>query len=338
MLIRTVCFLALIVSTGTFAFADDEGPRTTAAPSYMPDNSPLTRGLVWVNVGFGVIDSYFDDNAQTQELGSGEIPTVGSIETNAKITTTIVHVGGSYTVGRVSGWGLNLGADLGLAGQQLTADAVPGLVEATDRKTGLSLQNLAFVGEATSSNVTLRTGYFADLARSGSEEGLETTDREHAVLLGVEGESTFRFLHLFGGLDYFMTLPASQTEVRRSQSGIQRIEVEDRGNLLNTRIGAGVSYKSVEVGLMALYRINTKSGFDAEDVRQLAEFGTPNEFDRGNVFSLSPYVTVAPARLPLQIYFKGALQREYHDYGFAVSGSNDIAPRLGGSLGLIYDF
>lgn len=339
MTIRILCVLALILSTATLGSADDsEGPRATASLGYAPDNHPLTRGLVWIDLGYGVVGSYFNGEADLQKMGSGEVPVVGSIETNAKIKTTIVHVGGSYTLRQIGNWGLNLGADLGLAGQHVTADAVPGVVEGTDRRSGLTPQNLSLFGELASSNYTVRTGYLFDLARSGTAEGLETTDREHAVLMGVEGETSLQMLHLFGGVDYFVTLPAERVELRQSSTGVQRIRVDDRGNLLNMRIGVGLNYKAFDVGIMALYRINGRSGSNASNISQLAEFGAPNEFDRGNVFSLSPYLTLTPAQLPFQFSVKAALQREYHDYGYAIFGSNDIAPRFGGSFGVIYSF
>jgi hypothetical protein len=74
------------------------------------------------------------------------------------------------------------------------------------------------------------------------------------------------------------------------------------------------------------------------DGSNLAVDGAPNPFDTSASLSVAPFVTYSPPAQAFSIYLKGAEQREYVDYGWSITGSNDLSPRIGFTLGAAYSF
>ena len=334
---------------------DKDGPdkkekseqRAEAAPlDYVPAVSGIpatdytTRNLVgsgaqvWASFGYGYTERYFDNDSDLQDLGAVSVPGVGEVDTEARLTSYILHVGGSYDVSQIGDMNISLGADLGLAQREATADAAGPLPE-TDASSGFAPQNLTLFGKISRPAYTLRGGYLFDLGPEAEDaEDYENTDQQNAVLLGLSGKYPFtNTVRFFGGVDYFLTLKGDDNDVEF-----------DEGDLIALHAGVGYNFGVAEIGVTGLYRINTEGeydGTDGDDVGTVLEGGvvtpgTPNIYASGNSFGLVPYLNYTPQDANFQVTLKGAVQTEYFDYGYTVAGKNDIAPRLGFTLGVKY--
>ena len=309
--------------------------RSALSAEYLPANDYTTRNLVssgaqvWVSFGYGYTERYFDNDSDLQDLGAVSVPGVGDLDTEARLTSTIVHVGGSYDVSQIGDMNVSLGADLGLAQRGATADAAGPLPE-TDASSGFAPQNLTLFGKISRPAYTLRGGYLFDLGPEAEDaDEYENTDQQNAVLLGLSGKYPFtNTVRFFGGVDYFLTLKGDDNEVEF-----------DEGDLIALHAGAGYNFGVAEIGVTGLYRINTEGNVgdvDGDDGAFPSQPGSPNIYASGNSFGLVPYINYTPQGANYQVTLKGAVQTEYFDYGYTVAGKNDIAPRLGFTLGVKY--
>lgn len=183
---------------------------------------------------------------------------------------------------------------------------------------GFAPQNLTVFGEIERPVYTLRLGYLQDLgSEPESADERPNTDLQSAIQLGGSAHTWTGSVRLFGGADYFLTLPYDADGVDI-----------DHGDVAHLQAGAGYNFGAAEVGLALLYRVN-REGTPEPD-------SPDREFSSGYVLGATPYLTYAPIGGNYQVSIKGALQREHHDYGFSLLGRNDIAPRLGLTVGVIY--
>lgn len=326
---------------------DGDAPRTMMrhTPDYPVRYQPDQRGKLYFNLGFGVVRNYFNNDGDYSDLGDfGEL---GNRE--GEITELAAHVGGTYDVAQIGDLGLAIGVDVGFAEIASTSEPVEGLpfplnLEA-DVSSGFTAQNVSVFGELMAPNYRLRAGYLYDLGPEidfePSEDVLggtrDNTDEQDAILLGVSGQLPTGSVRLFGGADYFLTLQGEGDPF-----GNLGEEVEyDYGDILSLHAGVGFPLGSAsEIGVTVLYRINTEGdveGQNLDDIDQ-ARPDRPNQFRSGNLLSVVPYITFAQPGSNVQFYLKGAVQREYYDYGFSILGENDFAPRIGATLGVVYGF
>lgn len=334
--ITLAALMALATPTidGTTTDNDKEKNRTemrveAAPPAHLPATynvpyMPTERGKLWMSLGYGNVTSEFDDDGNREPLGTLGLPESVADDLNASLSSLVLNVGGSYTFYRIGDMNLNGGVNFVMAQQRQETDAVTiggTTIPAVDRSSGFSPQNLTIFGEIERPIYSLRLGYIQDL---GSEpEALDerhNSDMQSAIQFGAATQTWTGPLRLFGGVDYFLTLPGDELE-----GNDERVDV---GDIANLNAGAGYNWGSGEIGLALLYRVNREGN---------PEPATPNrEYSSGYVLSAVPYVTYAPVGSNIQVSVKGALQREYHDYGFALAGRNDIAPRAGLTVGLTY--
>lgn len=284
------------------------------------------RGSVWVTVGHAQVRHEFNDDGERVPLGTPLLPSAAaSADLNGQLNSTVVNLGGKYTFSRIGDMEINGGLNFSMANLTESNDEVriadQVIVPQRDRSSGFSPQNLTVYGEIQQPAYSMRVGYLADLGPDGSGADERTnTDRQNAFQFGVDGRTYTGPVRVFGGADYFLTLP------RTTSAGND----VDLGDVAVLHGGAGYAFGSTEVGLTALYRIN-REGSPAPDAPL-------RNVSSGYNLGLVPYVTYTPANAPYQFTLKGALQREYHDYGFALAGRNDIAPRFGVTAGLTYGF
>jgi hypothetical protein len=281
------------------------------------------RGSIWFNVGHAQVTHEFNDEGERVPLGTIGLPSaVNDDLLDATMTTTVMNVGGKYIFTRIGDMEINGGLNFSMANITDRSEAIPAIgMGAAERSSGFAPQNLTVFGEIQREPYSMRVGYIADLGPSGSgADERPNTDRQNAFQFGIDGRTFTGPLRLYGGADYFLTLP------RTNSAGVD----VDLGDVAVLHGGAGYVFGPTEIGLTALYRLNREGS---------PEPTTPTrDLSSGYNFGLVPYVTYAPAHAPYQISVKGAVQREYHDYGFAVAGRNDIAPRLGVTAGLTYNF
>jgi hypothetical protein len=358
------CVLLLIVWTPIFT----GDVRAQPVVSYPFLDQPSAGGQVWVNTGVGTVDGFFTSGSDYEELGTippggivGGNPPVPpeQVETNAEILSYVLHVGASLDVVQVRSYDLSLGADLGLVEQHLTSDDVtfegpfgPMDLPGADATSGFDLQQLTLFAEATGPVFGARAGYQFDLgpaletgevvilndasnARQAESDDRENSDRQDAVVLGLSARHPFMGLRVFGGFDYFLLL---ENEGGFEIGGEPEERVYDQGNITSLRLGAGYRLlEALEVGLTGLLRFNSEGRVEGLDDFP-PELGQQSEFESGYVFGLVPHVTYAPPGSPVQVSLRGAVQREYYDYGYSIVGESDIAPRLGVTLGVVYGF
>ncbi len=327
---------------------DDDDPdepareaATLRVPGYQNFFEPGTLAQVYVTFGYGTVDQYYDGDGDLQRLGEGvSIPPLpGEYDLNAEVQTYVVHVGGTYNLSQIGRMKVRAGVDLGLAQRQFTTEeteieGVPEPIPAQELSSGFAPQNLTIFGEIAEPTYSLRAGYFFDFGPEAEEEDeYDNSDGQNAVLLGISGEYPTRNFRLFAGLDYFLTLKGER------EVGDNTIEY-DIGDIAVVHGGAGFRLSpSMELGLTLLYRINREGevgDISGDDIPPTETAGGPNEYASGNSIGLVPYLTYAPVGRPYQVYIKGAVQREYYDYGYTIAGENDIAPRLGFTVGLVY--
>ena len=326
---------------------DGEEPRATALMRHTPDYplryQPGQRGKLYFNVGYGVVRNYFDDGGDFDELG--DFGALGNRE--GEITELAVHAGGAYDVGRVGDLGLAIGVDVAFAEIASTSEPVEGLpsplnLEA-DVTSGFTAQNVTVFGELMAPNYRLRAGFIYDLGPEIEFEPSATvlggtrdnTDEQDAILLGAAFQYPTEAARLFAGADYFLTLEGESDPFGNLGGDVQY----DYGDILNLHAGVGFPFGSAsEIGVTVLYRINTEGDVEGLGLDDVDQPDRPSQFRSGNLLSVVPYVTFAQPEANVQFYLKGAVQREYHDYGFSILGENDFAPRIGGTLGVVYGF
>ena len=322
---------------------DEDKEKTSSAtrrtPDYAVQRVASKSGTVWLNLQYGVVDSYFDGDGDSRDLGAFTLPQGIELDTDAEITTTVLHLGGSYTVHRIGDLDLDLGADLGVANQTLNTQAVEQVQPATELSSGFTPQNLALFGELNAPQYALRVGYLFDLGPepNGAEEERENSDRQDALLLGVSGQYQQPSFRLFGGFDYFLTFEGEETATLPTGS---EVEVSyDQGDVYKLHGGAGLRFaQNFELGAALIYRVKSEGVLDETqggDIDPAAFAGAPNPYGDSQVLSIAPYLSYTAVDSPLQLYVKGAVQREYYDYGYALAGDNDIAPQLGVTAGVV---
>ncbi len=292
--------------------------------SYNYPYMPTQNAKLWVNFGYANVTSEFDDDGDRQDLGSVGLP-ANANDLNASITSMVLNLGGSYTFYRIGDMNLNAGINFAMAQQREEADplVVGGneLLPATNRSSGFSPQNLTIFGEIERPIYSLRLGYLQDLgSEPESVDERANSDLQSAIQFGGTAHAWTGAMRIFAGADYFLTLPGD--EIPGTDTRV------DVGDIVNLHAGTGYNWGSGEIGLTLMYRINTE-GSPEPDEPMLG-------MSSGYVFSAVPYITYAPVGANYQVSLKGGLQREYHDYGFAIAGRNDIAPRAGFTVGLTY--
>jgi hypothetical protein len=267
------------------------------------------------------------------------------------------HVGASYDVVSRPGFGFAVGADLGFSQQNFQAEQVhfdlanakvtipamglndvPLSVVATqmglqipesvplDRKleSGFKAQNLLVFTEVRNNNIAARVGFLTDVGPDPdtAQNERETTDRQHAFLLGASGRYPSGSMVLFGGLEGFFTLASREAGM-----------LYDAGDIYGLHAGAGYRFSIGEVGLAVTYRYRS----EGEHVSVASNLVSLDASDAGYHVGLAPYVNISPKGARYTMFFKGGVQDEYRDYTLSVVGKNDHAPHMGGTVGIVYN-
>lgn len=323
-------FILLLFPLSVDASADDSDeplPMTRSGGDYvLPTTQPL-RGSLWVDFGYGLVEDYFNQEGDRTELGQ----VLPEMSTSAQIQTYVLQVGGSYAALRLDGMSLSVGANLGLVQQQLTMSALPEFgVPDLDLSSGFSPQNATLFVEGAVQGLAVRAGYIVDLGTEDDEETFHNSDGQDALLLEGSVEEWLGAVRLFGGATYVHRLEGSGHGITEGDY--------DYGNVFSLNTGAGYDFGDIELGAALIYRRASEGHVQGIDGGTLeVDPGFANDFDRTDAVSIAPFVTYSPQAEPYSLFLKGAVQREYVDYGFAVAGENDIAPQMGFTLGGRYN-
>ncbi len=251
----------------------------------------------------------------------------------AKEATAAVTINTSAaTVTGLAPVGIPNGAPLAAVGQALgvavpASVTLPPTVTPSDRvvKSGFKTQNATLFCNLSSSMVGARLGFMYDFGPEPNllENERENTDRQHAIVLSVNGRHPLGALVLLAGAEGFLTLDGEEFGAKF-----------DEGDVYGLHAGAGYDFGFGEIGAALTYRLRT----DGDNVRVLEGqvFTIPSE--AGFHVGLAPYLNIAPQGSPYTFYVKGGVQDEYRDYTLSLIGENDFAPHLGATFGVMVDF
>ncbi|WP_420454526.1 hypothetical protein [Rubrivirga sp.] len=341
-----------------------QDPQTITLDTYaLGIPSDIAPIKLWASYAYGEAESIWDVNGE-----DGELSVAG---TNGDIVSQRVNVGAQVNFISFPAFKLGGGALLTIAKNEFQAGSDPspftngiGSIESD-----FGVQGIKVFGSARGRVVGVHGGYIFDLgserefgdqatidgARFGGQLGanvpvsinpgapedqrvlptvlvagnaaysplllptaLSNSDGRDAITFGADFDYPSSAFRVFGGIDYFML----------QAGGVP--EVDDDSDLLNFMLGAGIKLSVFEIGAAA--QIQTR--FDQPTVENI---GTESGIG-SHAGTIAPYIRISPPNLPASIYFKGAVQEEYTEFGYGLGGANSVKPSIGGTLGLSIGF
>lgn len=296
-----------------------EVPRTIIADTYSYGrSSDLSPIKLWVEYAYGEVERVFLPNGD--ETGF-------AIATNDfDIVSQRIGVGGQLNLLHFPAFKLGAGANLDVAQNKFQrGEGAPTAPNPTldDIDGDFGLQNVKVYGAARGSVVGVHAGYIFDLGDETevNELGLPTTvgnsDGRNALFYGVDFDYPSEVFRVFAGVDYYRLEAMTNGRTFSDNS-------TDGDDILYFTTGLGVRLSVFEIGAALNLQARMKTGV-------LGDFGS-------HVGTISPYVRIAPPRLPVSIFVKGAVSDEYTDYGYSIGGANDFSPHIGFTGGLTVGF
>lgn len=282
------------------------------------------QAKLWVNFGYGHVASEFDDDGTRHDYGTIFLPENVS-DPNTSVTWKVLNVGGAYTFYHIRDMNLNAGINFAIAEWRLRRDElfVEGfpIAPAINETSGFSPQNLTVFGEIEMPSYSIRMAYIHDLGHEPEPNAdLGNSDRHNALQFGASARAWSGPVRMYGGGDYFLRLP-------EDEDGISDTSINP-GDIIQLHAGVGYNLGRLEAGVAFHYQINRESNPSSP----LPISGLSDGF----LLSAVPYLTYEPSPGSLQISVKGAVQREYSDYGIALAGRNELSTRRGVTVGLLY--
>lgn len=327
-----------------------------AAGVALPAAAQSTRGSVWANYSWGKITHNYNAEGDTVGYRASGIPAEAIVQRAA--------LGASYTVMQIGEASVYVAGELALASLAVNPD-----YGTTTLESGFKPQSVNVAAGYTTPMYGFYAGFMADIGSeldvdaqaTGTTVDLPNSDGANAVVLGGHVAYPMGALSLGAGADYFLTLKGSEsatlTTVSPALAGTYTISYDqDPADYLTVHAHAGYHVvPSLEVGLKLTY-LNRMAGsvenltVEGDDPVRSAVLGaaigaglnplpgrTPAEED-GNALGLIPYLTFAPASLPVKLTLSASTTREYEPYGFTLRGQNMPVGRTGFTVGLAYGF
>jgi len=199
----------------------------------------------------------------------------------------------------------------------------------TVAESGFGLQGVKIYGMLRGRVVGVHGGYFLDLASDPDASNIITaSDQRDVIFFGADFDYPSERVLLFGGLDYYMPQEGDIVVFLGANAGgggeTVTVAQAASDNILMFTMGAGIRFSVFELGAALLFRAQEDSGiFNASG---------------SSAATIAPYLRISPPSLPVSIYFQGAVAREYADYGYNLSGGNDIVSGFGATVGLTIGF
>lgn len=269
---------------------------------------------LWVEFGRG----------STEEVylpGGTETPT------GTKVTGMRGAVGVQLDVINFSSFKLGIGGQLNIASDEFDTGG-------TVVESGFGLQGAKIYGALRGRVLGIHGGYLLDLASDpDANNPVTTSDGRDAIFFGLDFDYPSDRFRLFGGLDYYMPQSGDVVVFSGAEAGkggptdtggTITIMDDTEDNILMFTMGAGVRFSVFEVGAALLLRNREKRG----DVNASG----------GHAGTIAPYLRISPPSIPVSVFVKGAVEREYTDYGYNIRGGNDIVSGFGFTAGLTLGF
>jgi hypothetical protein len=214
----------------------------------------------------------------------------------------------------------------GVGGQLNVAQDKVAIGGTTVSESAFGLQGVKLYGAFRGRVVGIHGGYMLDLAAvPDASASRSSSDQRDAIFFGADFDYPSERFRLFGGVDYFMPQSGDVVACTIADCSTTATATDDtKDNILMFTIGAGLRFSVFEVGAALLMRAQDERGFVNASG---AHAGT-----------IAPYLRISPNSIPVSIFVKGAVAREYTDYGYALGGGNDIKAGLGFTAGLTIGF
>ena len=279
------------------------------------DSAPIK---LWIEFGRGTTEEIYDaaGNEVTVFPEGGFLPAGTPVP---KVIGLRGAVGVQINVVNTSSFKFGVGGQLNIASDEVQ------LGGATVAESGFGLQGAKIFGTLRGRVVGVHGGYILDLASDPDESNpIAASDGRDVIFFGADFDYPSERFRLFGGLDYFMPQEGDVVSLDPDTGDFGTATVPASDNILMFTMGAGFRFSVFELGAALLFRAQEDSGiFNASG---------------SSAATIAPYLRISPPSLPVSIYFQGAVAREYVDYGYNLSGGNDVVSGFGATVGLTIGF
>lgn len=316
-------------------------------------SSDLSPIKLWVEFGYGKVNTVFDPDREEQDLtlGAFSAPTPGGVMTfpgsTGEIVSQRLSVGTQINFIDLANFSIGIGGEVNVAQNTFSAnDGEVGTLGIEDLESGFGLQGAKVFGQARGRVVGVHGGYVFDLGSEREYEQvaveelggaelpvpttLSTSDGRDAYFVGADFDYPSERFRLFGGIDYYVISTPEEDNPNTPSVNEAEDDIFTGDNLLNFTMGAGFRASIFEVGT----GLQIQTRLERPVVPEVGPVdGVP-----GYAATLQPYVRISPPNLPASFFLKGAVSEEYSDFGYTVAGDNSIAPRLGGTIGVTIGF
>jgi len=274
------------------------------------DSAPIK---LWVEFGRGTTEEIY-------------LPDGTELPTGTNVTSLRGALGVQFNVVNTSSFKFGVGSQLNIASDEFRSGGT------TIAESGFGLQGAKIYGMLRGRVVGVHGGYFLDLASDPDLiNQITASDGRDVIFFGADFDYPSERFRLFGGLDYYMpqegdvvVFSAPGGDKGEPTGGTTSIMVPASDNILMFTMGAGFRFSVFELGAALLFRAQEDSGIVNASGSSAA--------------TIAPYLRISPPSLPVSIYFQGAVAREYADYGYNLSGGNDVVSGFGATVGLTIGF
>ncbi|MCH7976782.1 MAG: hypothetical protein IIC18_09570 [Bacteroidetes bacterium] len=271
------------------------------------DSAPIK---LWVEFGRGTTEEIY-------------LPDGTELDTGTNVTGLRGALGVQFNVVNTSSFKFGVGGQLNIASDEFRVGG------ATIAESGFGLQGAKIYGMLRGRVVGVHGGYFLDLASDpDASNTITASDQLDVIFFGADFDYPSEPFRLFGVLDYYMPQEGDVVFFQGADAGggegTVTVTQAASDNILMFTMGAGFRFSVFELGAALLFRAQEDSGiFNASG---------------SSAATIAPYLRISPPSLPVSIYFQGAVAREYADYGYNLSGGNDVVSGFGATVGLTIGF
>lgn len=318
-----------VATPGVFELNPVEEPEAITLDTYAMGRTSADIPLkLWAQYAWGTAADIYTPNNDVDRIRLGA-PLPGS---EAEVVSQRIAVGGQINFVNLSRFAVGVGAQLGLAKNELNFDNDAGPIGGGNLESDFGLQQVKVYGTARGRVVGIHGGYafdlgseqeFAEIPGTGGLQfptNLSNSDGRDAIFVGADFDYPSDRFRLLGGIDYY-SLAEGEDDFGDAITG---------GDFLNYAFGLGVRFPVFELG--AVLQIQTR--FDEptlENVGTVSGLGS-------HIGTVVPYLRFSPPSFPASIYVKGATPDEYLEFGAPIGGQNSVQPGLGFTAGLSIGF
>ena len=338
----------LVTSSAEEAALEADGRSITHDTYAFGIPSDMAPIKLWVAYAYGESEQLWNaagDDAEYNLYGNDDL--------TGDIVSQRIEVGAQINVINFSAFKLGFGGQLNIAMNefQFGEDADAGdFGGASAISSDFGLQQVKMYASARGRTLGIHGGYLLDLADTDKvlnpqeegfsvDDGFAISDERDAIFFGADFDYPSERFRLFAGLDYFLLQDPDDVGDDDFPDDFES-ENNERGDIFNWTLGAGIKFSVFELGAALLVRTQFEQTVaDELTGRASVTDADGNNFGSGgHARTVAPYLRISPPSLPASLFIKGAVLSEYTDYGYALDGGNDIQPGIGFTAGLTVGF